>query len=205
MKMTLSCRERSLNEGLKQVAHFRRTRNCERAASLPRPAIRPKPRSTHHAQNSDVLQFPTGPCRNGDPHCRRRGDCRKTRVRRLARLCTRRATDTRGSDDLTRPINQATPMLVAVAEKAAYLAAQAHLKEPWTTVGTRIDVEHVAASPTGLKITAEARLVKHDKRTLHFEILVRDDREIVGRGTHIRAIVDASKFLPKAELKRSAL
>lgn len=97
-------------------------------------------------------------------------------------------------------------MLIAVSEKAAYLAAQAHLEGSWTTVGTKIDVDHVAATPRGLTITAEAKLVRFDgKRTLEFEIVVRDDKEVVGRGRHIRAIVDASKFLPKAESKRSSL
>lgn len=94
-------------------------------------------------------------------------------------------------------------MLVAVSEKAAYLAAQKHLSEPWTTVGTNITVDHVAATPTGLKITAEAKLFKFDgKRTVEFEILVKDDKEVVGRGKHTRAIVDSSKFLPKAESKK---
>jgi len=54
-------------------------------------------------------------------------------------------------------------MLIALSEKAAFLAAQQHLSEPWTTVGTHLDFSHIAATPTGLKVTAEAKLVKHDK------------------------------------------
>ncbi len=96
-------------------------------------------------------------------------------------------------------------MLIALSEKAAFLAAQQHLTDPWTTVGTHLDVSHIAATPTGLKVTAEAKLVKHNKRTLEFEIVVKDEKEIVGKGTHTRAIVDASKFLPRAESKRASL
>ncbi|KAJ3338612.1 hypothetical protein HDU93_009319 [Gonapodya sp. JEL0774] len=67
--------------------------------------------------------------------------------------------------------------------------------------GTLVNFTHIAATPLGQRVTATATLVSHEKRTLNFEVEIRDETEIVGRGTHTRAIVDSNKFMERVNKK----
>ena len=89
----------------------------------------------------------------------------------------------------------ATPMLIALMEAAALDAVQGFLAEGWTTVGTRIDVEHMRATPLGGRVTAEAVLVKRADRVLEFTVQAWDGLGAVGQGTHTRVIIDRDKFM----------
>lgn len=95
-----------------------------------------------------------------------------------------------GSGDL--PV-LATPALVALMENAAMLAVAAGLPEGSTTVG----VTHVRPSGEGEEVSAEATLVEVDGRKLTFSLVARDSADVIGEGTHIRYIVDRTKFLSK--------
>lgn len=94
----------------------------------------------------------------------------------------------------------ATPMMVALMEAAAVDCVERFLPAGHTSLGTHIDVEHVAASPVGVTIQATAELVKIDGRSLTFALEARDEAELIGRGTHTRAVADIERF--KARLAR---
>ncbi len=89
----------------------------------------------------------------------------------------------------------ATPMLIALMEAAALDAVQKYLADGWTTVGTRVDVEHLRATPLGGTLTAEATLVKRKGQLLEFSVQARDGFGMVGQGTHWRHIINEEKFM----------
>ena len=95
-----------------------------------------------------------------------------------------------------------TPMLVALMENAAVATVGNALSDELTTVGTRIDVRHLAATPIGGTVQATATLTEVDGRRLVFEIEATDDTERIGHATHERVIVNKAKFEAKAEQKR---
>jgi len=74
-----------------------------------------------------------------------------------------------------------TPRVLALAEAATVGATASRLPPGYTTVGTRVELEHRVATPIGGKVVAEARLSKADGRKLVFEIIVRDARQVVAR------------------------
>lgn len=92
----------------------------------------------------------------------------------------------------------ATPALVALAEEAACRAVQPFLEAGQTTVGTRVELDHTAPSPIGQKVTAEACLVRTDRRKLVFSVSVRDEKQPIAEILHERFIVDKERFLQKA-------
>ncbi|MCL5982304.1 MAG: thioesterase family protein [Firmicutes bacterium] len=96
----------------------------------------------------------------------------------------------------------ATPMLVALMESAAINALQGRLPEGQTTVGTKVDVSHTAATPVGMTVTAQAELLEADGRRLLFAVMAQDEAGLVGEGRHERFIVDTDKFLSRAEKRK---
>ena len=95
----------------------------------------------------------------------------------------------------------ATPSMIALMENAAYLAVQPLLPEGMSTVGVRIDAKHIAATPMGLKVWAEAVLVESDGRRLTFDIEAFDEKEKIGEARHERFIIDEQKFMSRAKAK----
>lgn len=89
----------------------------------------------------------------------------------------------------------ATPAMIALIEKAACKALEGQLEDGQTTVGTKLDVAHVAATPVGMNVTAEAVLTEIDNRRLVFEVVARDEKDIIGKGSHERFIVNAENSL----------
>ncbi|MFI9592041.1 thioesterase family protein [Nonomuraea sp. NPDC052265] len=93
----------------------------------------------------------------------------------------------------------ATPRLLALAERATVDAVRAHLAEGETSVGTRIELEHLAASPVGAHVQLTAELTEVDGRRLVFAFEARDPQgAVVGRGTVERVVVDRARFLARA-------
>jgi predicted thioesterase len=92
----------------------------------------------------------------------------------------------------------ATPMMIALMERAACQCLADMLEPGQTSVGTSIDIEHTAASPLGAVITASATVTGVEGRKIEFEIAANDTKGEIGRGTHERFIVDSEKFLRKA-------
>ena len=92
----------------------------------------------------------------------------------------------------------ATPMMIALSEKTALTSIMPYLEEGQSTVGTKIDIAHIAATPVGMKVTCETELIEIDRRRLVFSVNVYDEVEKIAEGTHERFIVDNEKFISKA-------
>jgi fluoroacetyl-CoA thioesterase len=94
-----------------------------------------------------------------------------------------------------------TPSLIALMENAAMQAIQDALPDGWSSVGTRVEADHIAATPPGLKVRATARVIEVDRRRVVFAIEAFDDVEKVGEAVHTRFIVEKAKFESKAQQK----
>ena len=91
----------------------------------------------------------------------------------------------------------ATPSLVGLMETAAMEALRGRLSDSDTTVGTRIEVSHLAATPLGDDVRAEATLTSVDGRRLTFDIVAHDSSQKIGEGRHERVIVSRDRFLAR--------
>ncbi len=98
----------------------------------------------------------------------------------------------------------ATPMMILHMEEAALSAVDPLLPPGKATVGYHLDVKHLAATPVGMRVTAKAELLAVDGKMLTFKVECFDEREKVGEGTHVRAIIDAAKFAAKLAAKEAA-
>lgn len=94
-----------------------------------------------------------------------------------------------------------TPMMIALMESAAADCVGAHLEEGMTSVGTRISVEHVSATPIGMEVRAEAEIVGVDGKKIEMVVSAYDEAGIIGKGEHTRYIVNAEKFMSKTSAK----
>ena len=95
----------------------------------------------------------------------------------------------------------ATPAVVALAEETAWKSVAPELEEGQGTVGTRMELSHIAATPVGMAVRCETELIEIDRRKLVFAIEVFDEKEKVAEGRHERFIIDNAKFLGKAQGK----
>jgi predicted thioesterase len=117
------------------------------------------------------------------------------------------ATRTVSTTDLASAIGSGrldvfgTPAMLGLIELAAVNAVDHLLPDGSTTVGTRLDVRHLAPSPLGIEVRARAVLVQVDGRKLTFHVAAFDSVEQIGEGTHERAIVDAARLLARAASK----
>ena len=94
-----------------------------------------------------------------------------------------------------------TPAMVALMEESASKAVDKYLPEGFATVGVHLDIKHIAATPIGMNVTANAKLVGIDGKKLFFDVEAFDEKEKIGSGTHQRYIIELDKFLGKAEEK----
>lgn len=96
----------------------------------------------------------------------------------------------------------ATANMIALVEWTCVAALAPYLEASQRSVGTRVEISHLAATPVGMAVTAEIELVKVDGRRLRFKVSCRDEKEQIGEGFHERMIVDCERFL--ARLARKA-
>lgn len=94
-----------------------------------------------------------------------------------------------------------TPAMLLLVEKTAVALLEGHLDEGMTSVGTNLNVDHVAATPLEAEVCCQAELVEIDRKRLVFSVLVEDASGVIGRGTHERFLVDAKKFQEKTDGK----
>ncbi len=94
-----------------------------------------------------------------------------------------------------------TPALIALLELAAVHAVAEHLPPGSTSVGTHLDVRHLAATPVGMSVRATATLAQVDGRRLTFAVEAYDETEKIGEGSHTRVIVDTARFVQRTEAK----
>ena len=95
----------------------------------------------------------------------------------------------------------ATPAMIALMEKAASLALKTFIDEECSTVGTMINVKHMAATPIGMNVTARAELLEIDGKRLVFTVEAFDGKGKIGEGLHERFVINAQKFISKANSK----
>lgn len=88
----------------------------------------------------------------------------------------------------------ATPVMINLFEAAALAACEHLLPEGHQSLGTHLDVSHVAATPVGMRATATAEVLSVEGRTIRFRLEARDERDVIGEGTHERVVVNVAKF-----------
>jgi len=103
--------------------------------------------------------------------------------------------------DAALPPVFATPMMVAAMENAALNAVRSYLEPDESAVGTGVNIRHVAATPVGHRVTAEAVVTKIDGRRIEFEVSARDEIEEIGNGTHERMVVDLARLDQRLKAK----
>lgn len=96
----------------------------------------------------------------------------------------------------------ATPCLIGIMEEAAQTSVALYLDESMTTVGTKLNVSHDAATPIGMKVWADSELTEIDGRRLVFDVKAYDECGLIGQGTHERFIVKFDRFMEKVNAKK---
>ena len=95
----------------------------------------------------------------------------------------------------------ATPIMIALMEEAGRHAVEPLLDPGNLTVGASLEVKHLAPTPLGMQVTARAELLAVEGRLLTFRVEAHDEREKVGEGTHVRAIINLERFLARVQAK----
>ena len=98
----------------------------------------------------------------------------------------------------------ATAQMIAFVEWTCVAALAPYLGPQQRTVGTRVDMTHLAATPIGMSVTAEIELVEVDGRRLRFKVACRDEADPIGEGFHERAIIDYHRFMDRLARKQRA-
>ncbi len=99
----------------------------------------------------------------------------------------------------------ATPVMINLFEAAALAACEHLLPEGHQSLGTHLDVSHVAATPVGMQATATAEVIGVEGRIIRFRLLARDARDVIGEGTHERVVVNVAKFDLRVQEKTALL
>jgi fluoroacetyl-CoA thioesterase len=103
--------------------------------------------------------------------------------------------------DAMLPPVLATPIMVLVMENAALNAVRAYLEPGESALGTVVDVRHLAATPVGQHVTAEAEVTEVDGRRIVFAVTARDEIEEIGKGIHERMVVDLRRLTQRLDAK----
>jgi len=95
----------------------------------------------------------------------------------------------------------ATPMMILLMENAALSAIRRFLEPGESAVGIAVNVLHLAATPLGQQVRAEAEVTAVDGRRVAFRVSAHDEAEEIGRGTHERMVIDLDKFTQRLAAK----
>lgn len=104
--------------------------------------------------------------------------------------------------DAALPQVFATPMMVTAMENAALNAVRDYLEPGESAVGTVVNVRHLAATPVGHQIVADAEVTKVDGRRIEFKVSARDETEQIGAGTHERMVVNLARLGERLAAKK---
>jgi fluoroacetyl-CoA thioesterase len=94
----------------------------------------------------------------------------------------------------TMPAVFGTPMMIMEMEMASAAALNPHLQPGWVTVGTEVDIRHLAASPVGAVIRTTARVIAVERRLIRFAVESFDGERRIGEGRHARGLVNLASF-----------
>ena len=95
----------------------------------------------------------------------------------------------------------ATPVMINLIEAAALDAVERLLPPGHQSLGTVLNVRHIAATPVGMRVTAHAEVTGVEGRTIRFRVEARDERELIGDGTHERVVVNVDRFDQRVQAK----
>jgi len=95
----------------------------------------------------------------------------------------------------------ATPVMINLFESAALAAIEDRLPAGFQSLGTILNIRHIAATPVGMKVSAVARVVRVANRTVYFEVKANDEKDLIGDGTHERVVVNVAKFDQRVQAK----
>jgi len=95
----------------------------------------------------------------------------------------------------------ATPVLVNLFESAALAAVEHLLPRGYQSLGTRLEIEHFAATPRGMRVEVVAKVTAVEGRCVRFALSARDEVEDIGRGTHERVVVSVRRFDERVQAK----
>ena len=95
----------------------------------------------------------------------------------------------------------ATPVMINLIEAAALEAVERLLPPGHQSLGTVLNVRHIAATPVGMRVTAMAEVLEVEGRTIRFRVEARDESELIGDGTHERVVVNVAKFDQRVQRK----
>lgn len=88
-----------------------------------------------------------------------------------------------------------TPHMIAFMEGVSKNLIDRYLEEGQSSVGTHIDVKHLAATPVGMKVSCESEIIEVDRKRIVFKLVAKDEFDVIGTGTHERFIISIDKFL----------
>jgi fluoroacetyl-CoA thioesterase len=103
--------------------------------------------------------------------------------------------------DATLPPVLATPIMIMVMENAALNAIKPYLDAGESALGTRVDVQHLAATPAGRRVTGEAKVTHTDGRRIEFSVRAADGQEEIGVGTHERVVIELTRLSARMKAK----
>jgi fluoroacetyl-CoA thioesterase len=92
------------------------------------------------------------------------------------------------------PMVYATPMMILEMELASADAIASYLEQGWITVGTEVDIRHLAATAVGSRVRTTAKVIAVERRVIRFEVEAFDDKRRIGEGRHARGLVNAASF-----------
>ncbi len=96
----------------------------------------------------------------------------------------------------------ATPAMIALMEGAAVTAIDKHLAAGQASVGVDVHVQHLAATPLGHVVRAEAQVTAIDRRKVTFTVKAWDEQELIGEGTHVRFVIDLDRYTARLAEKQ---
>ena len=103
--------------------------------------------------------------------------------------------------DAILPPVLATPLMILAMENAALNAIRNYLEPGETALGTAVDIRHIAATPVGQRVTAEAEVTRVEDRRIVFAVTARDDVEEIGKGIHESMVVDLRRLTKRLDAK----
>jgi fluoroacetyl-CoA thioesterase len=92
------------------------------------------------------------------------------------------------------PMVYATPMMILEMETASGDAIDKYLEPGWVTVGTEVDIRHLAATPVGATVRTTAKVIAVERRVIRFEVEAFDDKRRIGEGRHARGLINLEAF-----------
>jgi fluoroacetyl-CoA thioesterase len=95
------------------------------------------------------------------------------------------------------PMVYATPMMILEMEMASGDAINAHLEPGWVTLGTEVDIRHLAATPVGASVRTTARVIAVERRVIRFQVEAFNDQRRIGEGRHARGLVNIEAFMKR--------